>query len=125
MFKTLTMMLSLFSTLWTSAYPIGANLAVRNMGSPLVNQEMQINTSPNRIPLIDFLKLSHEVRQGYVCASPDDIMCIDGLCNKDGEAYWSIQVNGNYKDYNSKSLVSLEDKVEIHYLPTEAFVEER
>lgn len=76
-------------------------------------QSIKINVV-EPMSVVDNLKLKHEVLQGFVCVSPSDIQCIDDVCNENGK-YWTIEVNGNYKDYNSESKLKLSDKVVLKY----------
>ncbi len=69
------------------------------------------------------LERSHQIVRGFVCTSSNDIRCVDDLCNVDGVAYWSIMVNGNFKDYNSMSVIKPSDKVELKYLPVSSYKE--
>lgn len=75
--------------------------------------------------VIDRLRHDHLITESFVCRSATDIECVDGLCNKPGVAYWSIEVNGDYAHFNSESLIGPSDRVELYYLPVAAFVEER
>lgn len=79
--------------------------------------------APTRV--IDVLAVGHTLVTGYVCRSENDIVCVDGLCNQPGVAYWSIQVNGDYIHYNSESTLKPSDRVELQYQPQSAFVEEK
>lgn len=64
--------------------------------------------------MLEVVKASHKVETGFVCASPNDIQCIDGTCNKDGR-YWTIEVNGDYQSVNSMTVVQPSDKVVLKY----------
>lgn len=74
--------------------------------------------------VLEKLREKHEVTEGFVCYSPRDIRCIDGVCNTP-DKFWSITVNGNFKDYNSMSVVLPSDRVQVRLLPALAFVEEK
>lgn len=78
-------------------------------------QTIQINSS-SQATVLEALKATHEVKTGFVCTSANDIQCIDGVCNRPSEhKYWTIEVNGNYQDFNSQSLVNPKDKVVLKF----------
>lgn len=83
------------------------------------------NMSGRTVTVLSLLEAGHVVKTGFVCASDKDIVCIDGLCNEEGKYYWSITVNGEYKYFNSQSLVGPLDRLEVRYIPSSDFVEER
>ena len=75
----------------------------------------------NSETVLSLLQEHHKVIRGFVCTSPNDIRCIDGLCNKEGIAYWEIKVNGDFKHYNSMSHVKQGDEVEVRYQRAQDF----
>lgn len=78
-------------------------------------QVLQVNTS-NQATILEALSVNHEVKTGFVCSSQKDIVCVDGLCNRPSEhKYWTIEVNGDYEDFNSQSVVRPSDQVVLKY----------
>ena len=78
-------------------------------------QVIQVNTS-NQTTVLEALKSSHDVKTAFVCASPNDIECVDGVCNNRVLGrYWTIEVNEEYQSVNSESLVGPSDKVVLKY----------
>ena len=73
--------------------------------------------------VLTLLERNHLVRRGFVCTSANDIQCVDGLCNIPGKYYWSIQVNGDFKDYNSMTPIKPTDRVDLKYLPVSSYIE--
>jgi len=78
-------------------------------------QVIQVNTA-NQATVLEALSLRHSVKTGFVCASPLDIECVDGVCNNPRRgSYWTIEVNDGYQDANSQTVVGPEDKVVLKY----------
>lgn len=76
---------------------------------------IQVN-SVNQATVLEAISVAHKVETGFVCTSPMDIKCIDGICNKPSEhKYWTIEVNGDYQSVNSQSVVRPSDKVVLKY----------
>lgn len=73
--------------------------------------------------VLSILERNHHVTRGFVCTSANDIVAIDGLHNDPIAGYWAIYVNGNYKDYNSMSIVKPEDRVEVKFQPPSSYIE--
>lgn len=69
------------------------------------------------------LERQHHITRAFVCTSANDIQCVDGVCNIPGEAYWSIEVNGDFKNYNSMSVIKPQDQVRLQYLPASSYKE--
>ncbi len=91
-------------------------------GISLLAQSLFFPAQPTRV--IDILKASHSIIQGFVCVAPTDIRCVDGVCNDPAKGFWSITVNGDYKDYNSMSLVKPEDNIKVTYQKVSEFHED-
>jgi len=78
-------------------------------------QVLQVNTAGNTT-VLEAVKVSHQVTTGFVCTSANDIQCVDGLCNNPSQhKYWTIEVNGDFEDYNSMSKVGPQDKVVLKF----------
>ena len=69
---------------------------------------------PKEATVLQVLQASHKVDKGFVCISPNDIRCIDDVCN-DKNHFWTIEVNGNYKDFNSMSVIKPSDQLKLKY----------
>lgn len=64
--------------------------------------------------VLEALRNKHKVETKFICASPNDIDCVDKLCS-DHPRYWTIEVNGDYLNYNSMSKIKSSDKVVLKY----------
>lgn len=64
--------------------------------------------------ILTTIRVHHQVTTGFVCNSPNDIVCIDSLCNDDKHV-WTIEVNDDYTNYNSNSMIKEDDKIELIY----------
>ena len=78
-------------------------------------QIVQVNTS-NQSTILEALSARHHVETGFVCSSDKDIRCVDGVCNNPSKhLYWTIEVNGDYKSVNSKTVIEPSDEVILKY----------
>ena len=74
---------------------------------------LEIKTD-NKVSVLEAVESSHWVKTGFVCSSDKDIVCIDGLCNRENK-FWTIEVNGNYEDFNSRSEIGPSDRLVLKY----------
>jgi len=66
--------------------------------------------------ILTSLSENHKVITAPVCTSLLGIECIDGLCNdRTNDKWWTIEVNGDYTNFNAQSVVSPSDKVVLKY----------
>lgn len=78
-------------------------------------QVIQVNTA-NQATVLDALRSTHNVKTGFVCSSPRDIVCVDRVCNSNISGYyWTIEVNGEYETVNSQTLIQPSDQVVLKY----------
>ena len=64
--------------------------------------------------VLESVRASHDVKTGFVCLSEKDIECVDYVCN-DGKKYWTIEVNGDYANFNSESVLKDSDQLVLKY----------
>lgn len=94
---------------------------------PLINFILWMHMVVNPIKVVEIktdgtasilqaITKSHRIETGLVCESMEDIKSIDGLAeNPASNLYWTIEVNGDYEHYNSRSIVSPSDKIVLKY----------
>ena len=93
--------------------PIG-NLFHLVLWFHLALSPLSVLSCPPMGTVLQSAQASHRITQGFVCLSENDIKCVDDVCN-DEKHVWTIEVNGNYTDYNSMSKVLPSDKVVLKY----------
>ena len=70
--------------------------------------------SASHATVLQVISEKHQIKTGFVCISDDDIVCVDGVCNRDGR-YWTIEVNGDFSHVNSLTLVEPTDRIVLKY----------
>lgn len=62
------------------------------------------------------LQKSHNIKRGFVCWHPFEVVCIDDVCGDGVKTYWVVKVNGDSEHYNANSRIKPSDLVEWEYV---------